>query len=262
MFCAFIRLFRAHSINLCNMRTFLLSLVIAINCLLSNAQCVTTASNFGNNITSGYDVSGDVSVTLNANHTVALNLGANFTTAAGPDVRAYLVNSNGMTDTELQSAEIADLIHIEFGLVSCTGCVPVIPANGAKTFTVAIPNGEDIRDYDTVFFYCLRFNAFWDFGSYTPFSNSNCNSLSIGTRNLHASLHIHPNPTRDFVSIDNTLQIPLATTIYDVLGKKVLETKHSSSQNVKLNLSSLKAGIYLLQVASQGSVNTTRLIKQ
>ena len=165
------------------MKKLLLSIILFFVYQFSIAQCVALATNFGNNTVVSYEVTGDVTVTLNTNNTVSLDLGSNFMTAAGPDVRVYLVNSNGMSDTALKTTKIANLINIEFGLVSCTGCVPLIPANGAKTFNVSVPNGQDIRDYDKVFFYCLQFDAFWDFGSFTSFTDANCDVLSVDNNN-------------------------------------------------------------------------------
>ncbi len=92
------------------MQKILLFIVSLITSFLGYSQCTTSASNFGNNTnTPSYNVSGDVSVTLNADNTVTLDLGANFQTADGPDIRAYLVNSNGLSNTQLQGTKIADI---------------------------------------------------------------------------------------------------------------------------------------------------------
>lgn len=244
------------------MKQIILSLFLLFIYQFSTAQCEVNATNFGNSTDGSYDVSGDVTVTLNANNSVSLDLGPNFMTANGPDVRVYLVNSNGMTDAELKASNISDLTRIEFGLVSCTGCTPSIPANGAKTFNTAIPNGQDIQDYDKVFFYCFQFNAFWDLGSFTAFNNSNCDILSTEDNNLKASFKIYPNPTSDYVNIENSNQLPISVKIFNVLGKEVLTTEASSNFKVKINVSSLKAGVYLLQAVSNGLIKTSRLIKQ
>ena len=83
-------------------KLFFALLFIPLGALKTAAQCTQNAFGFGNstNVPS-YDVSGNVSVTLNTNNTVTLNLASNFMTANGPDVRAYLVKSNGASNTTL-----------------------------------------------------------------------------------------------------------------------------------------------------------------
>ena len=117
-----------------------------------NAQCIENLTGFGNNPDdASYNITGDVSVTLRANNKITLNLGSNFSTLEGPDVRAYLVDSNGVSDSVLATTLIADLNNFEFGLTQ---------ANGQQTFTVEIPEGKDITKFNKVFFYCLQYNHF------------------------------------------------------------------------------------------------------
>ena len=139
--------------------------LIALN---TNAQCTQAVFGFGNNTSIPmYNVSGNVEVVLNTNQTVTLNLASNFMTANGPDVRAYLINPNGLSDAQLKTSPIANLQRIMFGIVSSSG----IPANGAKTFTVPIPTGINITQYTKVMLYCLNFNQFWDFGTFNAFTS-------------------------------------------------------------------------------------------
>lgn len=243
------------------MKTKLLILVSLITLCFSkgNAQCTVAATDFGNNTNvSSYNITGDVSVTLNPNNTATLSLGSNFATAAGPDVRAYLVKSNGASNAAINNAvhnqTIDNVDHIPFN--------GIVNSNGADSFTASIPSGTVIEDFDKVLFYCLEFNQFWDIGDFTPFSASNCAILSIDNTNLNPSFKIHPNPASDFIIIENTNKQILSVSVYNVLGKKVLETKPSSLLKIKLNLTSLKAGVYLLQTTSNGVVNTNRIIKQ
>ena len=85
------------------MKTTLLTLLLAFSFLQNSAQCTENVNEFGNNTsTQSYNVNGDVNITLNTNNTVTLNLGSNFNTAAGPDVRAYLINSEGKSTSELK----------------------------------------------------------------------------------------------------------------------------------------------------------------
>ncbi|GAB1855905.1 hypothetical protein MHTCC0001_07400 [Flavobacteriaceae bacterium MHTCC 0001] len=233
---------------------------------LGHAQCTVSAGSFGNNTVNlpmSYEVMGDVSVVLNDNNTVTLNLGSNFSTANGPDVRVYLVASNGLSTAQLQNTEIANLTHIEFGLVGCDGCVPAIPSNGAKSFTVPIPTNQNISSYDKVFFYCLQFNAFWDVGSFTPFTSANCSVLDVNdVLETTTDFKIYPNPVQDNLTIENNNSLPITATIFNVLGKEILKINDINHSKIKINLSTLKAGVYLLQTTFNNTTTTKRLIKQ
>jgi hypothetical protein len=242
------------------MKTILLFTFLSFISLQINAQCIENASNFGNNTSvPGYNVSGDISVTLNANNTVTLQLGDNFRTAAGPDVRAYLVNSEGRSINQLKALNPNNLNNIAFGLISCSGCSPVIPANGAQTLTVAIPDGKDITDYDTVFFYCLAFNAFWDVGSYSSFSTSNCTILNVDTFTAD-EIVFYPNPAKNQIQLSNIEGISAEIRIFNVLGKQVFY--QSKIKEKTIDVSSLNKGIYLVKINVDKKSKTQKLIIQ
>jgi len=156
------------------------------------------------------------------------------------------------------------LDNILFGLVGCGfgRCNPEISPNGAKSFTVAIPNGQDIRDYDKVFFYCLEFNAFWDVGEFNSFSESNCALLNINNIFKPEDFKTYPNPVNDVLTIENNRQLDLSASIFNVLGKEVLKTKNTNNTFIEINLSTLKAGVYLLQTKHKDVTFTKRIIKQ
>ncbi len=240
----------------------LLSILLCITFQLSYAQCVENGTNFGNQTVPSYRVTGDVTVTLNSNNTVSLDLGSNFMTADGPDVRAYLINSQGMSDSQLQNARISNLTNIPFGLVGCTNCSPSISANGEKSFTVDIPAGEDIRDYDKIFFYCLQFNAFWDFGSIEPFTSTNCSVLNVNTSEIATNFKIYPNPAKRNLTFENNKKLPVTISIYNVLGSEVIHIDESSVSKININIAQLKAGMYLLKTVSGQAFKTTRFIKE
>ena len=241
----------------------LLILTLVLTSQFVAAQCTTTVSDFGNNTSiTSYNIIGDVDVTINLDNTVTLDLGTNFMTASGPDVRAYLVKSNNLSDSMLANTPIANLDNIQFGLVgSCCG-FGNLPINGAKSFTITIPPTDNIEDYDTVFFYCLNFNQFWDFGKFIPFNSNNCTLLSIDENSLLDTVSFFPNPTNDNITIKNERQLNLSIEIFNVLGKKVLETENSLLTEQSINLASLNSGVYLVQIKADGKSITKKLVKQ
>ncbi|QTD38818.1 DM13 domain-containing protein [Polaribacter batillariae] len=203
------------------MKTTLLTLFFSLIFSQINGQCSENVTNFGNNTSiTSYNISGNVSVTLNTNNTVTLNLASNFKTASGPDVRAYLVNRNGKTDAQLRNSLINNLDNFQFGLIN---------SSGAQTFTVAIPSGKDITKFDTVFFYCLQFNAFWDFGSITPFNNNTCSVLSVKNTVLEKT-KVYPNPAKNKIHIENIEANSAEIRIFNVLGKQVFYQKKNKKK--------------------------------
>lgn len=243
------------------MKTKLLVIVcLAFGMLQMNAQCVEMATQFGNNTNVPmYNIAGDVSVTLNTDNTVTLDLGSNFMTAAGPDIRAYLVNANGLSDSALAGSLISNLDSVEFGLVGAIGSVN---QNGAKSFTIALPNGASISDYDTIFFYCLQFNQFWDFGKFTAFTAATCSLLSIEETNLRESVTIYPNPATDSFEISNDTPNALFVNIYDVLGNTIITSKTSRLKKQSFSLANLNSGVYLVELISDNQKLVKKLIKR
>lgn len=82
-------------------------------------------------------------------------------------------------------------------------------------------------------------------------------NLSINDNNK-LSLNIYPNPVRSgLVTIKTNNNQPLQVAVFDVLGKQVISRTIS---NNTLNVSSLKAGIYLVQVTENNTTSTKKLI--
>lgn len=234
------------------MNRFILASLFAI-CFATNtnSQCTEMASNFGNNTsTPSYNISGDVSVTLNTNNSITIDLASNFSTASGPDVRVYLINSEGRTDTMLRDVEIADLEHIPFGEIS---------ASGMQSFTTNIPINTDISDFDKVFFYCLQFDVFWDVGSITPFSSSNCSVLSLDENNLK-NFTILPNPATTSIELTNIDTTNSEIFIFDFYGRTVF--RQSKEDNTTINIAHLSTGTYFLRIQEKQNTLSKKLIVQ
>lgn len=76
-----------------------------------------------------------------------------------------------------------------------------------------------------------------------------------------SSIKIYPNPVSDdlFVSSKNFSAETIAT-IYDVMGRKLLEQKNSSG-NFSLSMKSLSAGTYILHVSDGKNVSRVKVVK-
>jgi len=226
-------------------------LIITIATLQINAQmCTEAVTSFGNNINiPQYNISGDVEVVLNNNDTVTLNLASNYSTASGPDVRAYLIDSNGASDATIRAAKIEDFDHVEFGLTNPTG---------ADSFTVAAP--LNIEDYDKVFFYCFDFEQFWDFGTYSSFTPASCSILSIEDVFFNENVKIHQNLNSNTVSVSAKNNTQGQVQLFTLMGKEVFQSSNDINQTI--NVSSLSDGVYILKINSQGKTASKKLVIQ
>jgi len=91
----------------------------------------------------------------------------------------------------------------------------------------------------------------WPIGTYTR-------TLSTGDLSIN-TIQIYPNPVRSggVITINTNNSQPFQVTVYDVLGKQVLSR---TTSNNTLNISSLKAGVYLIQVTNNNKTTTKKLI--
>lgn len=240
------------------MKTKLLYLTLLISSQLIYAQCVQNASQFGNNNAHPtYNITGDVAVTLNSNgQSVSLNTGSNFSTAQGPDVKAYFVKSAGKTNAQIAATSFSNLEKIYFGLISSNS----VNANGAKSFNVNIPNNANIGDYDTVFFYCGAANLFWDLGRITPFSSNNCGVLNTNNLEFEKQVAIYPNPVENNLNINTNESETGSFKIYTLSGNTI--AKGEVTGLTTINLNNLKSGLYLVEINSGDKKVTKKIIKQ
>ena len=236
-----------------------LTILLSVSTMMY-AQCNQTASGFGNNsATAMYNVQGNVEVILNANNTVTLNTGTNFSTASGPDVRVFLVDRGTLTNTQLKNpAMFMARPKIEMGMLPDNGSSPV---TGSRSFTKAIPAGMNISNFNTIYFFCQQFSAFWDFGSFTAFNTSNCSVLSSSEFTAIA-FSVYPNPIQQEFKINLDSSITLNTLkIYNNLGQIVYSKSSDFESNY--DISSLSKGVYHLEINDQaGNRSIKNIIKE
>lgn len=106
---------------------------------------------------------------------------------------------------------------------------------------------------------------------YTDFEWTGPSTASMGSLNVdqdfptlstttfkQSEFSVFPNPTSNgFVNIKTANNQPVAVVAYDVLGKQVLNTTLTTS---RLNVSNLKAGVYILKLTQNGATTTKKLV--
>jgi hypothetical protein len=86
----------------------------------------------------------------------------------------------------------------------------------------------------------------------------NATFLTNDSFNMIAGLSVYPNPVKNgvfFVNSDANTERTVA--VFDVLGKQVFNTKTSESA---INVTSLNAGVYMVQITEEGKTVTKKLV--
>lgn len=85
------------------------------------------------------------------------------------------------------------------------------------------------------------------------------NLLSVGNHEF-SSLKIFPNPVKNQLTLSNDVKFDSAT-LYDIVGKKINEFSVSGTE-LKMDISHLKTGIYILKITKGEQVITSKIIKE
>lgn len=100
----------------------------------------------------------------------------------------------------------------------------------------------------------------WQKNAITPTLNNLNNTTGFNSDIQQNEIKIFPNPVLgNQVTIATTK--PLLAEIYDVLGKKVKTQQITPNEN-KINIASLKKGVYLVKLKTDTDNITKKLIRQ
>lgn len=96
------------------------------------------------------------------------------------------------------------------------------------------------------------------FGERRPFTPTEATNatLSVASVNKKLSFNIYPNPTSDFIQIETTENIK-EINIYSSLGQKVM-----TSQEKKINIKSLNAGVYWAEIKTKNGSTVHKVVKK
>ena len=96
-------------------------------------------------------------------------------------------------------------------------------------------------------------------GCLSPNCDPNCNPNGIATSQNKNTVKVYPNPTNNSLYIASQEMI-VSYSIYTMLGEKIVAQDFN---NQDINVSNLKAGIYIFQFKSiNGNVRQTRFVKE
>ncbi|UOK43444.1 MULTISPECIES: T9SS type A sorting domain-containing protein [Flavobacterium] len=104
------------------------------------------------------------------------------------------------------------------------------------------------------YFYIILLSAFLFSASAMAQDNKNA-SVNKTQESTIEGLSIYPNPTTgDKIYIVSKLSLDKEIEIFDVLGKRILQTTISSKE---LNIGNLNAGVYIIKI-KEGEASATR----
>ena len=87
-------------------------------------------------------------------------------------------------------------------------------------------------------------------------------TLNIEEQMLKENFAVYPNPVVDVINISFPQEIDVATiTIYDVLGKKILQQEITALKN-RVDVTRLPQGMYIANIQGEGTANNFKILKK
>ena len=85
----------------------------------------------------------------------------------------------------------------------------------------------------------------------------------LGTNdNLLETVSVYPNPTQNIVTIVSPQTIVTSAAVYDIRGRIVSEVNFSNQTNYQIDLSSMEAALYFIDIVTESGTVNKRVIKK
>lgn len=111
--------------------------------------------------------------------------------------------------------------------------------------------------------YCIscqtRYSQYLFFKNYVDSICDKTTSVESSTNNIK-NFKLYPNPFSDFININNRESKYLEIKIIDILGRVVFRKEYFDA-NIKLNLSQLTNGVYIITINDKININTFKIVK-
>jgi hypothetical protein len=164
----------------------------------------------------------------------------------------HIFGAYGSTGVSITSIthEVSDTFKINIFFKSCPGLTVIVPFDTIVQYNdnwpVAPTQLQALSILDTTSdINCGQVTTFDTLSVY----NATLQSLSVDNANGKSVFNMYPNPTQDFITIEqNTNDQILALSLLDYKGKII---KHFDPKNTILPLADLSPGIYLLQISTR-----------
>ncbi|MFC4634760.1 T9SS type A sorting domain-containing protein [Dokdonia ponticola] len=229
-------------------------LVVAFMAISSvaHAQCFREGAFAAIDDPAQYPVSGTGSILFETDGTKQVVFGDDFSTVQGIELRVYLSTTErlnqGGTELEVTTEPLQD---------DNGGQDTNDPITGMKTFDV--PDSVNLGDFSYIIIQCVQADVLWGRVDLGENEGADCSTLAI-ENNAFDTVNITPNPMRDQFSISGLTTQEAEIAIFDILGKRVYTQQQVTNQMI--NISSLRAGIYIMTISSGDQKATRKLIVQ
>lgn len=117
-------------------------------------------------------------------------------------------------------------------------------------FTLNMPAGTNNQSFICIAIYTLS-------GTSARFQVASCRQYNLfnNLSEIHAAaktVKVYPNPAKSFINFEYEYNKASMITIYDITGKKVMQTNHDGI-NTQVDISALNNGLYLYDIRTSTS---------
>jgi len=181
----------------------------------------------------------------------------------GPAVGAELKRPAGLAVDTIGNLYIADADNDVIRMVDTFGVITTVVGNGTPGFggdlgpvngcNLHTPFGVAVDKYGEI--YIADANNQRVRKTYTPLAVENVSNANV--------VEIFPNPVTDNFSVGGIAKTDVIS-LYDVTGKAVIVSQHTSGSEVVVSVSGLASGIYLMHVTGADGLakGVVRLVKE
>lgn len=97
-------------------------------------------------------------------------------------------------------------------------------------------------------------------GSRSSLANSlGCVLNGIEEQKILSQINIYPNPTTDYIKIDNLMAAGEVISLHNILGQEIINIGKNYSKNIQIPVSDVEEGIYLIQIQSNIGRKTQKI---
>ena len=185
-----------------------------------------------------FDLNGNLLVAESLNNRILKITSAGISTILMtnlPNVRQIVVNTNG--DIYVGGGTFSDIYRLQNGQTTQSTFLTNIPCRG-----MAIKNNE----------------LYISDATNNKILKVSLPTLELNNFSKETSLNVYPNPTKGIINIET--KEALTVYVYDLLGRKVLESKIDETKN-QINLNNLSGGTYLIKTRNEvGKGQSTKVV--
>ncbi len=198
-----------------------------------------------------YTLNGTAELNFLLDETKTLVFSSDFFTNSGPDLHVYLSNSSTVS-TPVNGVLVTE-DAIDLGLLQSS--------SGSQSYDLsALVPAVDIDAYTYVVIHCAEYNHYWGTGTFGVKSGADCANLSVGETTQN-EFKVYPTKVENEVFyIENFGAEKPILNIMSILGEVVQESVLLTEVRTAIDTSTLKSGIYMVQIVFEKRMETYQIV--